>query len=106
MNSISLTPIGNRKAYERLSQDSGATGTVSTGSDYKNSLRGHSYKSLCFIVSREEGGGFSAKAADHSIFTQGDTLEALEENIRDAIECHFDNPETFAELRLELSTRR
>ena len=48
---------------------------------------------LVFIVEEDPEGGFTARAADTGIFTQGDTLEALRENARDAVTCHFENPE-------------
>jgi len=47
-------------------------------------------KQLIFFVKHAEEGGYNAKAISESIFTQGDTLEELNLNIADAIECHFD----------------
>ncbi len=45
---------------------------------------------LIFLVEEDAEGGWSAKALGTAIFTQADTLEALREEIRDAVSCHFD----------------
>ncbi|KUK14056.1 MAG: 2-oxoisovalerate dehydrogenase, E1 component beta subunit [bacterium 42_11] len=47
-------------------------------------------KEIIFIVEEDPEGGYNARALDYSIFTEADTLEALKENIKDAINCHFD----------------
>jgi len=44
---------------------------------------------ITFLVFKEED-GYVAKSEKESIFTQGDTIEELKENIKDAIKCHFD----------------
>jgi hypothetical protein len=36
--------------------------------------------------------GFTAAALDHSIFTEGETLEELRRNVREAVDCHFGAP--------------
>ena len=46
---------------------------------------------IVFIISKEEEGGYSARAVDYPIFTQGDTFEEVRANILDAIECHFED---------------
>ncbi len=38
-------------------------------------------------------GGYSASAIGFSIHTQGDTVEELLHNVKEAIECHFDDVE-------------
>jgi len=43
---------------------------------------------ITFLVFKEEY-GYVAKSEKESIFTQGDTIEELKENIKDAIKCHF-----------------
>jgi hypothetical protein len=35
-------------------------------------------------------GGYTARALGASIFTEADTLEGLQENVREAVRCHFD----------------
>jgi predicted RNase H-like HicB family nuclease len=46
---------------------------------------------LVFQVEEDPDGGFTARAVGASIFTEADTLEELRENIRDAVNCHFDD---------------
>jgi len=46
---------------------------------------------IVFIVETAQEGGFNARAETESIFTQADTLQQLNLNIAEAIECHFDN---------------
>jgi predicted RNase H-like HicB family nuclease len=48
---------------------------------------------LVFLVEEDPEGGFTARGVGESIFTQGETLEALRENVRDAVLCHFERPE-------------
>jgi predicted RNase H-like HicB family nuclease len=48
---------------------------------------------ILFQVEEDPEGGFIAKAAGSSIFTEADTLAELRDNIRDAVNCHFDKSE-------------
>jgi predicted RNase H-like HicB family nuclease len=50
-------------------------------------------KEIIFIVEEDVEGGFNARALGFSIFTQGETVEELKNNIRDALRCHFENEE-------------
>lgn len=43
-----------------------------------------------FLVEEALEGGYTAKALDVSIFTEGKTLEELRFNIREAVHCHFE----------------
>ncbi len=45
-------------------------------------------------------GGFSAHSLGAGIHTEGDTLEELKSNIRDAVDCHFDGTERPRMVRL------
>lgn len=45
---------------------------------------------IIFVVEESPEGGYEARALDHSIFTDGEGLEDLRENIRDAVRCHFE----------------
>jgi hypothetical protein len=45
---------------------------------------------IIFLVEESPEGGYSAKGLGVSILTEGDTIEELQTNIRDAIHCHFD----------------
>jgi hypothetical protein len=44
---------------------------------------------MFFLVEETPEGGFTARALGQSIFTQGDTIEEVRKNIRDAMDCHF-----------------
>lgn len=45
-----------------------------------------------FEVSEDElDGGYSASALGFGIHTQGDTLDELRDNVREAVGCHFDD---------------
>lgn len=44
---------------------------------------------IIFIVESSDEGGYTAKALGCSIYTEAETLDALKENIRDAVKCHF-----------------
>ena len=46
---------------------------------------------LIFLIEEDPEGGYSARALGQSIFVQGDTLDILKGNIKDALECHFDS---------------
>ena len=46
---------------------------------------------IIFYVEESMDGGYEAKALGHSIYTEGDTIEELKNNIREAIQCHFEN---------------
>ena len=45
---------------------------------------------LIFLVEEDLDGGYTARALGQSIFTEADTLKDLRANIREAVECHFD----------------
>jgi hypothetical protein len=45
---------------------------------------------IIFVIEDAAEGGFIARALGESIFTEGDDLDDLRKNIRDAVSCHFD----------------
>jgi predicted RNase H-like HicB family nuclease len=45
---------------------------------------------IIFVIEEDPEGGYIAKALNHSIFTQGETIEELKSNINEAVLCHFD----------------
>jgi predicted RNase H-like HicB family nuclease len=45
---------------------------------------------IIFMIEDDIEGGYNAQALGYSIFTQGETVEELKENIMDALRCHFD----------------
>ncbi len=57
---------------------------------------------VIFLVSDSPEGGLEAHALGEAIFTQANSMEELESMVRDAVECHFDEPERPALIRLHL----
>lgn len=55
---------------------------------------------IIFLVEEASEGGYVARALGHSIFTEGDTLEAIREEVKDAVRCHFDEAEFPRIIRL------
>lgn len=43
-----------------------------------------------FVIEEALEGGFTARALGESIFTEAETLEELRQNVKEAVECHFD----------------
>jgi len=48
---------------------------------------------VVFIVEDDIDGGYTAPAVGESIFTEAETLEEMRRNVREAVECHFDDPQ-------------
>ena len=48
-------------------------------------------KKIIFLIEEALEGGYTARALGESIFTEGETLEEIKNNIKDAVDCHFDN---------------
>ena len=47
---------------------------------------------ILFEVSEDElDGGYSASALGFGIHTQGDTIDELRHNVREAVDCYFDD---------------
>jgi hypothetical protein len=55
---------------------------------------------LIFVVENAPEGGFTARALGASIFTEADTLEALHQEVRDAVRCHFEEGQAPKIIRL------
>jgi predicted RNase H-like HicB family nuclease len=55
---------------------------------------------IIFIVEDALEGGFTAKALGESIFTEADTMEELKANVKEAVECHFDEAQMPKIIRL------
>ena len=45
---------------------------------------------LIFFIEELSEGGYRARALGESIFTEADDLEELRRNVREAVECHFE----------------
>jgi predicted RNase H-like HicB family nuclease len=49
---------------------------------------------LVFEVTQEEDGGFCAECLSENIFTQGDSWEAVRQNVKEAVHAYyFDQPQ-------------
>jgi hypothetical protein len=57
---------------------------------------------IIFLVEEADEGGFTARAVGESIFTEADTLDALRANVREAVECHFDEGKAPKLIRLHI----
>ena len=57
---------------------------------------------ILFSVEEATEGGFVASAVGHSIFTEADTLESLRKNVREAVECHFEDGQAPKLIRLHI----
>jgi hypothetical protein len=55
---------------------------------------------IIFLVEESPEGGYEAKALGHSIYTEADTLDELREMMKDAVRCHFDEPDLPKVIRL------
>jgi hypothetical protein len=53
-----------------------------------------------FVIEEQPEGGYSAEALGHSIFTVADTLPELNEMVRDAAVCHFEEADRPKMIRL------
>jgi predicted RNase H-like HicB family nuclease len=45
---------------------------------------------IIFLIADAPEGGYSARAVGTSIFTEAETLAELRTNIREAVDCHFE----------------
>ncbi len=57
---------------------------------------------LTFLVAENPEGGYTARALGQSIFTEADTLDQLRANIREVMECHYDEGQAPGVLRLHM----
>ena len=54
---------------------------------------------IIFEVSEDEiDGGYSASALGYGIHTEGDTLEEIRRNVKEAVDCYFDETMTRPKL--------
>jgi len=47
---------------------------------------------IVFLVEDDPDGGYTARALGESIFTEADDLQSLKFMVKDAVNCHFENP--------------
>ncbi|MBX2900856.1 MAG: 2-oxoisovalerate dehydrogenase [Cyclobacteriaceae bacterium] len=57
-------------------------------------------KEIIFLVQDSLEMGFEARSIGESIFTEGENIDELKENIREAVRCHFEDSETPSIIRL------
>jgi len=55
-------------------------------------------KEIIFIIEEDIEGGFNAYALGVSIFTQGESIAEVKENIKNAIKCHFKREEDIPKI--------
>jgi hypothetical protein len=55
---------------------------------------------IIFLIEEAGEGGFTARALGESIFTEADSLDALRQRVRDAVNCHFDEGKAPKVIRL------
>ena len=55
---------------------------------------------IIFVVEEAPEGGYTARALRESIFAEADDVKQLEGNIRDAVQCHFEDAERPKMIRL------
>lgn len=46
---------------------------------------------IIFVVEESAEGGYTARAVGESIFTEGDDFDAIRRNVREAVQCHFED---------------
>ena len=60
---------------------------------------------LIFLMEEAPEGGYTARALGQPIFTEADTLNELRANIREVVECHYDEGQAPAVLMPLVSVR-
>jgi hypothetical protein len=55
---------------------------------------------IIFVIEEPLEGGFTARALGESIFTEAETLDTLRQQVRDAVNCHFDEGQAPKVIRL------
>ena len=55
---------------------------------------------IIFLIEEAPEGGYSARALGHSIFTEAESMDALRDQVRDAVKCHFEDGQAPKVIRL------
>jgi len=58
---------------------------------------------IIFAVEEAPEGGYTARALGYSVFTEADDLKSLYQNVREAVQCHFDENEKPKVIRLHFA---
>jgi predicted RNase H-like HicB family nuclease len=53
---------------------------------------------IIFLIEDDPEGGYNAQALGYSIFTEGETVEEIKENIADALSCYFNKLEDIPKI--------
>lgn len=85
----------DRSAIGRAVQ--GAVGPYPPGSSKQQEAL---VSEIIFVVEESPEGGYEARAASASIYTEADTLDELRTMVRDAVECHFESEDRPKLIRL------
>ena len=59
---------------------------------------------IIFLVEESVEGGFCARALGESVFTEADDIKQLHQNIREAVQCYFDEDKAPKVIRLHFQT--
>lgn len=57
---------------------------------------------IIFLVEEADEGGYTARAVNEAIFTEGDSLDDVRRNVREAVECHYDDGKAPSLIRLHI----
>ena len=57
---------------------------------------------IIFLIEEALEGGYTAKAIGEGIFTEADSLEEIKKNIKEAVECHFEDEKRPKLIRLHM----
>jgi hypothetical protein len=58
---------------------------------------------IVFLVEEDPESGYTARALGEPIFTQAENLEEIQDQVRDAVRCHFgDSPDAPKAIRLHM----
>lgn len=55
---------------------------------------------IMFLVEEAPEGGYTARALGQDVFTEADTIDKLRANVREAVECHFEDIQKPSLIRL------
>jgi len=55
---------------------------------------------IIFLIEEAPEGGYTARALGHAIFTEGESVDEIRANVRDAVCCHFDDIDKPRMIRL------
>lgn len=57
---------------------------------------------IIFLIEEAPEGGYTARSLGYSIFTEGEDLDEIRSNVRDAVRCHFEDKDMPRVIRLHI----